>query len=107
MIKTGLMLILLCGLASAAEVRAFTNTRIIDGAGGPVIENGTLVIESGRILAVGTSARVKPPRGAATVNLGGKTVMPGPINAPRHLSDRQGLRSAPEFYTPQNITRHL
>jgi imidazolonepropionase-like amidohydrolase len=33
--------------------------------------------------------------------------MPGLINAHGHVSDVQGLRSAPEFYTPENIARQL
>lgn len=106
MLRTALLLVLLSHLASSADVRAFTNARIIDGSGS-VIENGTLVIEDGRIAAIGPVAQVKPPRGATIVTAAGKTIIPGLINAHGHVSDVQGLRSAPEFYTPENVARQL
>lgn len=63
---------------------AFTNARIItmaDDAGG-VIENGTILIHNNRIKAVG--ANVTAPDGIAVVDLGGKTIMPGLIDAHAH-----------------------
>ena len=107
MLRTAFLLALLSHPASAADVRALTNARIIDGTGGPVIANGTLIIEDGRISAVGAAAQVKPPRSATVVNAAGKTIMPGLINAHGHVSDVQGLRSSPEFYTPENVARQL
>jgi len=106
-LRTGLLLTLACRLAPAADLRALTNARIIDGSGGPVIENGTLVFQDGRIIAVGAGAQVKPPRGATTVSAAGKTIIPGLINAHGHVSDVQGLRTGPEFYTPENVARQL
>ena len=46
---------------------------------GPVIENGTVVIDGGRITAVG--ATVPLPVGARVVDAKGKWVTPGLINA--------------------------
>jgi len=107
MFRTSLLLALLSWAASAAEVRALTNARIIDGTGGPPIGNGTIVITDGRISAVGPSAQVKPPKGAAVVNVDGKTIIPGLINAHGHVADVQGLRTGPEYYTPENVARQL
>jgi len=106
-LRTGLLLTLACRHDRAADLRALTNARIIDGSGGPVIENGTLVFQDGRIIAVGAGAQVKPPRGATTVSAAGKTIIPGLINAHGHVSDVQGLRTGPEFYTPENVARQL
>jgi imidazolonepropionase-like amidohydrolase len=64
---------------------ALTNVRLIDGTGRPVVEAATLVIRDGRIDSVGPSSTIKPPAGATTVDLVGKTVMPGLINAHGHL----------------------
>ena len=63
---------------------ALTNARIITMAGedGGVIDNGTIVIEGDRVQAVG--ARVRIPRGATVVDLDGKTVTPGFIDAHAH-----------------------
>jgi imidazolonepropionase-like amidohydrolase len=65
---------------------AFEGARVIVGDGQPPIENGTFVIDGGRILQVGRSGDVQIPAGAARVNLTGKTVMPAIIDTHTHLS---------------------
>ena len=40
------------------------------------IEKSALVVENGRIAAVGRQGDVKPPAGARRIDLGGKTIMP-------------------------------
>jgi len=68
---------------SDTGVTALTGVRIIAGTGGPAIERGTIVISNGRITAAGASVQV--PAGATRVDLAGKTVMPGMINAHAHV----------------------
>jgi len=46
-----------------------------------VIENGVVLIEGGKITAVGTAASVKVPKGATIVDAKGMTVYPGLIDA--------------------------
>src|SRR5271156_4470967 len=46
-----------------------------------VIENGVVLIEGGKITAVGTSAAIKVPKGAKVVDAKGMTVYPGLIDA--------------------------
>lgn len=69
--------------APANGVTALTNVRIIDGTGAAAIERGTIVISNGKITAAGASVQV--PAGATRVDLNGKTVMPGMINAHAHV----------------------
>jgi imidazolonepropionase-like amidohydrolase len=69
--------------APANGVTALTNVRIIDGTGAPAVERGTVVISSGKITAAGASVQV--PANATRVDLAGKTVMPGMINAHAHV----------------------
>ena len=45
------------------------------------IENGVVLLEGGKITAVGTAASVKVPKGATVVNAKGMTVYPGLIDA--------------------------
>jgi imidazolonepropionase-like amidohydrolase len=71
--------------ATTASVQAWVGARIIDGSGKPAIENATLLIRDGRILAVGSHVRV--PAGAARTNATGKTIIPGLISAHGHVSD--------------------
>ena len=67
----------------ATAVTALTNVRIIDGTTGPAVERGTILISSGRITAAGASVQI--PAGATRVDLTGKTVMPGMVNAHGHV----------------------
>jgi imidazolonepropionase-like amidohydrolase/Tol biopolymer transport system component len=63
---------------------ALINARIVTMKNdeGGVIENGTIVIEGDRILRAANNARI--PSGAKIIDLGGKTVTPGFIDAHAH-----------------------
>jgi imidazolonepropionase-like amidohydrolase len=50
-----------------------------------VIENGVIILESGKITAVGTAASVKIPAGATIVDAKGMTVYPGLFDAETNL----------------------
>jgi imidazolonepropionase-like amidohydrolase len=68
-----------------APVVALTNARVIDGTGGPPTVNQTLVIRDGNIAALGDAGRVAVPEGATTIDLAGKSVMPGLVMVHEHL----------------------
>ncbi len=59
-----------------------TNARILDGTG-RVIERGAVVVRDGKIASV--SATAPAAGGGRTINADGKTVMPGLIDAHRHI----------------------
>jgi imidazolonepropionase-like amidohydrolase len=82
------------------------NGRVIDGAGG-IIERATVVIENGRIVAVGPPASTTVPQGATVVDIAGKTLMPGLINAHGHVAATSGFRTDPALYTRANLVRQL
>ncbi len=91
----GALVLLATASGASAETRAFINARIIPIAGAP-IEKGTLVVTDGKIVAVGASGAVKIPGGATTVDLAGKTVMPGLVDSHSHIgSPAGGDSSAP------------
>ena len=92
--------------AAAAQTTAFVGGRVIDGTG-QVLENATVIVRDGRIQAVGSAASVEVPAGATRVDLGGKTLMPGLINAHGHVAATEGLQSNPKFYTRENLVRQL
>ena len=70
---------------------AFTGARLIDGSGAAPVENATLLVENGRIVAAGPAAQVAVPEGARMVDLSGKTVMPGIINSHGHAAGAAAL----------------
>ncbi|MGH8213918.1 MAG: amidohydrolase family protein, partial [Rhodanobacteraceae bacterium] len=67
-----------------APVIALTHVRVIDGSGAPARNNQTIVIERGRIAAVGNDG-VAIPADAKRINLSGHTVFPGLVGMHDHL----------------------
>jgi imidazolonepropionase-like amidohydrolase len=61
---------------------ALTNVRVIDGTGQPARDGQTIVVQNGKILAVGPAASVA---GADVLNLDGRTVFPGLVGVHNHL----------------------
>ncbi len=68
-----------------APVIALTNVRVIDGSGGAVRTDQTLVIRDGLIHAVGDARSVEAPEDAEVIDLSGRTVLPGFVMLHEHL----------------------
>lgn len=75
---------LIAGTAGAAPL-ALTKVTIIDGLGGAPVPNGVVVMDGGRITAIGPSGGVAIPRGARIIDKSGKYVIPGLMDANLHL----------------------
>ena len=90
---------------SPGGVKAFTGARVIDGTDRAPIDNATIVVRDGRVVAVGPAARVTVPAGAERVSLTGKTVIPGLINAHGHVGNTVGLQQG--RYSADNVLRDL
>jgi imidazolonepropionase-like amidohydrolase len=67
-----------------APIVALTHVRVIDGTGAPAKEDQTLVIRGGDIAEMGDAARVTAPNGATTIDLTGKSVIPGIVMVHEH-----------------------
>ena len=83
----GVAIALSIATAETAQPRSMVldRVRIIDGSGGTPIENGRIVIERDRIVRVGPAATIAMPAGAETVDLSGRTVIPGLIDSHFHI----------------------
>lgn len=92
-------------LASAAESLAFVGARIFDGAAAEALEDGVILVEDGRISAVGPRANISIPEQARQIDVTGKTIIPGLINAHGHVGGVRGLESG--HYTEENLLRQL
>ncbi len=62
----------------------FTGGRVVTMKGDEVLEDGVVVVEGNRIRAVGKKGSVTVPAGARVVDVTGKTVLPGFIDAHWH-----------------------
>src|SRR5262245_40811970 len=72
---------------------------LIDGTGGPPVEDAVIVIEGNRVKAVGKRGGVAVPTGSRTIDVKGKTILPGLIDGHCHLLDFIG-----ELYLHLGIT---
>ncbi len=71
-----------------------TNGLLIDGTGAAPVQQAVVVIENGRITAVGSAGTVAVPAGLPILNVRGATILPGFINAHVHDAfDREHLRA--------------
>ena len=92
-----------------AKVVALTGVRVIDGTGAAAREGQTVLIEGGRISAVGTSVVV--PANARSITLQGRTVMPGLVMLHEHMMYFSGRAvwhaqpvSYPKLYLAAGVT---
>jgi len=90
-----------------ADVVVLKGATIIDGTGRAPQQNGVLVLDGERILAVGAPAKVKVPRRARVLDLTGRTIMPGIINAHGHVGLVAGGQNRADAYTRENVQAQL
>jgi len=93
--------------AAPSGVKAFIGATLIDGTGAPPIPGGVLIVSHGRIESVGPAASVDVPADAERIDLAGRTVMPGLVNAHGHVGGTVGLETGPAFYSADNVRRQL
>jgi len=76
----------LCSAQAAEETPlAIVHARIIDGLGGPPVEDGTVLLSGGVIQYAGPAARARVPSDAKVIDATGKTVLPGLADMHVHL----------------------
>jgi len=73
------------GAAAQQPTLALAGGRIIDGYGGPPIENGVILITGERIAAVGRKGEVAVPAGVRVISTEGMSVLPGLADMHVHL----------------------
>ncbi len=79
----GISLLSTAGYGS--DLKALVGGVLIDGYGGPPIQNSVVIIEGKYIKAIGTVGQLKPPEGAEIISTEGMTVLPGLWDMHVHL----------------------
>src|SRR6476661_2357198 len=84
----GAVALLVAGLAFAApapQPLLLTGARVLDPAGERLLDGRDVLVENGRIAAVGAAGTLQVPAGARKVDLSGLTLIPGLIEMHSHL----------------------
>src|SRR5205807_4886064 len=80
---------------------------IITMKGDEVIQNGAIIIEKNKIVAIGKATDVQIPADAKVYDATGKTIMPGIVDVHAHLhASPDGIRSeehTSELQSPCNL----
>jgi len=81
----------------------YTGAVIIDGTGAPPIEDGVILVEDGRITAIAPKTGVEIPEAAERVDISGKWIIPGLIDAHIHFFQSGGLFTRPDIIDLRGI----
>jgi imidazolonepropionase-like amidohydrolase len=84
---------LLFTASATAQVIVLTHATVVDGTGAGPQKDVTIVMENGRIRDMGPSSKLSVPAGATVVDLKGKFIVPGIINAHGHV----GAKTEPQL----------
>src|SRR5260370_13177128 len=106
-VLTSAILASLAPVRGASAVKAFVGARLFDGSGRAAWPDAVVVVQDGRVLSVGSARDVRVPPGAERIDLSGRFVIPGLVNAHGHVGETRGLRSGPELYDRANVLAQL
>lgn len=84
-------------------VAAFVGGRVITMNDDEILEDGVVVIRDNRIEAVGPRDQVEIPEGAEVIDVSGKTVMPGFVDAHAHLRPDRNIHTVQPWEYLANV----
>ncbi len=89
--------------APPRQLLVIDHVTIFDGTGSPVIKNGAIVVENGRIQQIGPRGRIQSGRGITIVDARGKFAIPGLIDAHVHFDQSAGIFARPDAVDLRSI----
>lgn len=102
----GLIFWLLCSANVSAQrttALAITNVNVVPMNTNTVLPKQTVLIENGRIRAIGSTAKMRVPTGAVVVDGANKYLLPGLIDMHAHLPGEEGTRHPLDSYFRLNL----
>ena len=103
----------LLATGGSAQSMALTGGTIIDGTGRPAMPGGVVVVRGDRLLCVGTAEACPVPAGVTRVDVTGRFITPGLVDAHVHFSQtgwvdgRPDGLNAPDLYPYAETARAL
>ena len=88
--------------ADESSVIAIVGGRLIDGNGGPPVENSCIIVRGGQIVQVGSRELISIPTEAVVVDASGKSVLPGLFDS--HFHSRDTVSTPIEYELNNGIT---
>ena len=90
-----------------AQITVFKHADVVDGSGGAILRNATLVVTQGKIRSLSDHDSTRIPKYATVIDLSGKTIIPGIINLHGHVGMTRGMRQHIDNYTYENVKEDL
>ena len=84
-----LLILFVCSLVGQTKPVAFVGARIIPVVGQP-IEEGIIIVQNGKIQAVGDARTVRLSSDVQIIDVKGKVIMPGLVDTHSHIGDGSG-----------------
>lgn len=94
---TPVLLVLLVGTGIAQDRLLLSGGTVIRTDGSPPITDAAVLIEGGRIAAVGSAAAVTVPEGTETLDTRGKWIVPGLVDGHVHFFQSAGIYTRPDI----------
>src|SRR5688572_27198671 len=83
------LFVCVCSLFGQTRPTAFVGARIIPIVGQP-IEEGVLLVQNGKITAIGDARAVRLSSDVQIINVKGKVIMPGLVDTHSHIGEGSG-----------------
>lgn len=89
------------------DLLLFTNATIWNGVDNTASENSALVTRNGRVVDIIDMTDPDFPEDAEAIDLDGRYLIPGLINAHGHVGMAKGLQTGPDIHSEENVIDQL
>jgi imidazolonepropionase-like amidohydrolase len=96
-----------CGEQPDEDLTVYTNAVIWTGTNEEPLENAALLVSEGKVVQVMSMDDANFPRRAKSVDLEGRYIIPGLINAHGHVGVADGLVGGVDAHNTDNVIRQL